>query len=161
MARQDERGELGIAEALEQAPDVAIDRFLPAARPPIEIAAHERAVDARIDGRGIEGHQAALAIADDADFEGRFCFDAPLGDGQIGRFADRNSYFVAGSCSKDPALHAASGSESARPCSSTRPFVLLPRVSAVRNRRPFRRAARDWDRTDLPAPRQSGAAETP
>ena len=71
MARQDERGDLGIAEPLEQAPDVAIDRLLPYAPTPIEIAAHERAVDAGIDGRGIKGYQAALGVADDADLRRR------------------------------------------------------------------------------------------
>ena len=67
VARQDERGDLGIAEPFEQAPDVAIDRLFPHAPAAIEIAAHERAIDTRVDGRGIEGNQAAFGIADDAD----------------------------------------------------------------------------------------------
>ena len=45
----------------------------------IEIAAHERAVDARIDGRRIEGHQSALRIADDADL--RACRRGARGSG--------------------------------------------------------------------------------
>ena len=38
-------GDLGIAEPLEQAPDVAIDRLLPDALAAIEVAADQRAVD--------------------------------------------------------------------------------------------------------------------
>ena len=82
MARQHERGDLGIAEPLEQAPDVSIDRLLPDAPAPIEVAAHERAVDAGIDGGRIEGHQAALRIADDADLRG-FHLRAPRSGGQV------------------------------------------------------------------------------
>ena len=67
VARQDERGDLGIAEPFEQAPDVAIDRLFPHPPAAIEIAAHERAVDTGVDGRGIEGNQTAFGIADDAD----------------------------------------------------------------------------------------------
>ena len=67
VARQDERGDPGIAEPFEQAPDVAIDRLLPHPPAAIEIAAHERAVDTRVDGSRVEGNQAALGIADDAD----------------------------------------------------------------------------------------------
>ena len=67
VAGQDERGDLGIAEPFEQAPDVAIDRLFPHPPASIEVAAHERAIDTRVDGRGIEGHQTAFGIADDAD----------------------------------------------------------------------------------------------
>ena len=71
MARQDERGDLGIAEPFEQAPDVAIDRLLPHASAAIEVAAHERAIDTRVDGRGVEGDQSAFGVADDADLRRR------------------------------------------------------------------------------------------
>ena len=67
VAGQDERGDLGIAEPFEQAPDVAIDRLFPHPPASIEVAAHERAIDTRVDGRGIEGNQTAFGIADNAD----------------------------------------------------------------------------------------------
>ena len=67
MARQHERGNLGVAEALEQAPDVAVDRLLPDAAAPVEIPADERAVDARVDRRRIEGHQTTFGMAHHAN----------------------------------------------------------------------------------------------
>jgi hypothetical protein len=67
LAGQDERGDLGIAEPLEQAPDVAIDRLFPHAPAAIEISAHEHAIDAGVDRSSIEGDQATFGIANDAD----------------------------------------------------------------------------------------------
>ncbi len=66
-ARGDQRGDLGVAELAQQAPDVAIDRLGPHALARAEIAADQRRVDPRVHGRGIEGDQAALAVAGDAD----------------------------------------------------------------------------------------------
>ena len=82
VPRHDERGDLGITEPFEQAPDVAIDGLFPDASAAIEIAAHERPVDTRVDGRGIEGDQPAFRIADNADLRGVAAAGAEAIDGR-------------------------------------------------------------------------------
>ena len=66
-ARGDQGRDLGVAELVQQAPDVAIDRLGPDALPGAEVAADQRRVDPRVRGRGVEGDQAALAVAGHAD----------------------------------------------------------------------------------------------
>ena len=66
-ARGDQRGDLGVAELAEQAPDVAVDRLGPDPLPRAEVAADQGRVDPRVRGRGVEGDQPALAVTGDAD----------------------------------------------------------------------------------------------
>ena len=66
-ARGDQRGDLGVAELAQQAPDIAVNRLLPGVLARIEVAAYQTGVNARIDGRGVKSQQSALAVAGDAD----------------------------------------------------------------------------------------------
>ena len=70
-ARGDQRGDLGVAELAQQAPDVAVDRLGPDPLPRAEVAADQGRVDPRVRGRGVEGDQAALAVAGNADLRPR------------------------------------------------------------------------------------------
>src|SRR5207302_4649215 len=67
--RRDERGDLGVAELLEQAEDVAIDRLAPDVIAVVEVAADADRVDPRVERRGVEGDGAAFTVAEDADAE--------------------------------------------------------------------------------------------
>ena len=65
--RRHQAGQLGVAKLIEQAKHVAIDRLLPHVLPRVEVAAHQRRVDPRVERRGIQRQQAAFAVADHAD----------------------------------------------------------------------------------------------
>src|SRR5262249_31279651 len=66
-ARQDHRRQFRIAELLQQAEDVAIDRLLPEMGPVTEVAADADGIDPPVEGASVEGKEAAFAPADDAD----------------------------------------------------------------------------------------------
>src|SRR5690242_18450329 len=66
-AGQHELRELGVAEFVEEAEKVAVERLYPEALAGAEVATDERGGDARVDGGGVEGEQAAFAPAEDAD----------------------------------------------------------------------------------------------
>src|SRR5262249_7447290 len=66
-ARGDDERNLRIAEFAQQTPDIAVKRLLPGSLPRGEIAADETRIDPRIDRRGIESEQAALAVTGHSD----------------------------------------------------------------------------------------------
>ena len=65
--RRDQAGQLGVAELLEQAEDVAVDRLVPDVVAVVEVAADADGVDPRVERRGVQRDRAPLAVADDAD----------------------------------------------------------------------------------------------
>ena len=60
-------GQLGVAELVEQAEDVAVDRLGPDRVAVVEVAADAGGVDPRVERRGVERDRASFAIAEDAD----------------------------------------------------------------------------------------------
>ena len=65
--RRDQAGDLGVAELLQQAEDIAIDRLAPDVVAIVEVAADADGVDPRVEGRGVERDRASFAVAEDAD----------------------------------------------------------------------------------------------
>ena len=66
-ARRDERGDFGIAELPQQAPDRAIERLFPHFPPRIEITAHECRIDPHVGRCGIQRDQTTLAVSGNTD----------------------------------------------------------------------------------------------
>ena len=66
-ARQNQRGNLGVAEFVQQSPDIAIDRLRPDGLAAVEVSAHQRRVDPLVERGGIKGDQAPLPVAGHAD----------------------------------------------------------------------------------------------
>ena len=63
----DEAGDLGVAKFRQQAPHVAVDRFLPDALAFLEVAANDGRGDAPVESCRVERQQAALPVADHSD----------------------------------------------------------------------------------------------
>ena len=66
-ARRDEGCDFSVAELPQKAPHVAVDRFAPDPLARLKVATHQRCVDSRVHGRGVEREKAALTSADDPD----------------------------------------------------------------------------------------------
>ncbi len=66
-----QRSDLRVAEFAEQPPHVSIQRFFPGPRSLGKVAADQAGIDASIDGRRVQRHQPAFAIAGDADLGAR------------------------------------------------------------------------------------------
>src|SRR5581483_3886339 len=66
-ARGDHGRQFAVAEMVEQAEHVAIDRLLPELLARAEVPADADRLDARFDGAAIEGEQAPLAVTENAD----------------------------------------------------------------------------------------------
>ena len=64
---RDQGGQLGIAELIKQAKDVAVDGLGPDRIAIVEVAAHAGRVDPRVECGGVERDTAPFAIAEDAD----------------------------------------------------------------------------------------------
>ena len=65
--RRDQRGDLGVAELLQQPEDVPIDRLSPDVVAVVEVAADADGLDPRVERRGIQRDRPSLAVAEDPD----------------------------------------------------------------------------------------------
>jgi hypothetical protein len=65
--RREQPGNLAVPELAQQAPDVAVDRLAPHALARPERADDHGIADAGVEGSAVQGHDAAFAVADDAD----------------------------------------------------------------------------------------------
>ena len=66
-SRRDERGDLGIAELLQEAEDIAIDRLPPDVVAIVEIAADADGVDPRIERRRVKRNRSPFAVPENTD----------------------------------------------------------------------------------------------
>ena len=67
VARRDQTRDLRIAEFVKQSEDIAVYRFLPGALPRREVAADQRSVNARVEGRAVKREQTSLGKSRHAD----------------------------------------------------------------------------------------------